>query len=229
MDIRYRGEGDGLQVFVGGRFVYLLRAGDLFPGEGEKLCAWLARQFPGMFPSGSGVIPLPHLFLKSSFQRERVCFYGGSFSPWHRGHLACLELCPEENILVVPDCNPWKSLRAGYRDWSYYLKLCYTLENTPYSLYPGLLYGRSGFTVDWLPRTDFQEKSLLIGADNFLVLDRWKDYPRLLQSLNRLYVVPRGEGDCEKMARHLMEHNPLLEVIVLPRHPYEDLASSGKI
>ena len=227
MSVEYRGEGEELQFFVGEKWVSPLQISDLPLEEGERVCAWVARQFLGMSESGSSVIPLPELFLKPSFQRDRVCFYGGSFNPWHPGHRACLELCPEKNILVVPDCNPWKSFREEHRNWDYYLKLCYTLENTTYSVYPGLLYAVADATVDWLPSTDFGEKSLLMGADNFLALDRWKDYPRLIQSLNRLYVVPRGEGEYQKMTQHLMEINPLLEITILPRHRYEDLASSG--
>ena len=227
LTMKYRGEGDRLQIFVRGRFVSLLEVKNLSAEEGRQLCAWVARQFPGMSGSGRECVSLPQLLLKPSFQRERICFYGGSFNPWHRGHRACLELCPEENIVVVPDYNPWKSFQAEFRNWEYYLKLCYMLENTSCSLYPGLLYGADRATVDWLPRTDFLEKALLMGADNFLLLNRWKDYPRLIESLVRLYVVPRGEGEYENMTHHLMEINPLLEITVLPRHPYEGLASSG--
>ena len=39
---------------------------------------------------------------------SRVTFFGGSFNPWHRGHRECLNLCAEDEIMVVPDCNPWK-------------------------------------------------------------------------------------------------------------------------
>ena len=37
-----------------------------------------------------------------------VVFFGGSFNPWHDGRQACLDLCPNKNIVIVPDTNPWK-------------------------------------------------------------------------------------------------------------------------
>ena len=180
-----------------------------------------------MTSSEGDKIPLPEIFLKPSFERERVCFYGGSFNPWHRGHLSCLELCPEKNILVVPDCNPWKSGRGQERSWDYCLELCHTLADTPYSVYPGLLTGEPSPTVDWLPQTGFARKSLLMGADNFLLLDRWSDCATLVRSLEKLYVAPRGESEYQKMSEYLSSLHSGLEIVILPRHPYEELASSG--
>ena len=195
--------------------------------EGFGLCAWMARQFAGMNPTGEAPVPLPRFFLKSAYNQDRVCFYGGSFNPWHRGHRACVELCPEENIVVVPDGNPWKRTRKGTQRWDDYLKICDALVDTSCSVYPGFLYADSSPTADWLPRTDFGEKSLLVGADNFLKFDRWKDHALLAKALKRLYVVPRGENQYEDMTEHLAGLNPMLDVIILPRHSWEGLSSSG--
>ena len=227
MNISFKGRGEGLEVFLDGRCLSLVRVKKVSLEEGGRLCAWMARQFPGMPGAEGTVVPLPELFLKPSFRRDRICFYGGSFDPWHRGHLACLELCPEENILVVPDCNPWKASIGKGRGWDYYLDICHILADTPYSVYPGLLHGGASPTVDWLPQTNFAHKSLLVGADNFLSLERWKNLPVLVESLDGLYVVPRGDNEYGEMTDRLKAINPRLEVVVLPRHPYEGLASSS--
>ena len=227
MNIDFRGEGEGLEVFFKGSYLPLVRTNNVSLEEGGRLCAWTAGQFPGMPGAAGEGVSLPGLFLKPSFRRDRVCFYGGSFNPWHRGHSACLELCPEENILVVPDCNPWKAPAGKGRGWEHYLDICRILADTPYSVYPGLLRGKASPTVDWILQTDFPRKSLLMGADNFLCLERWKDFPRLVESLDGLYVVPRGDNHYEEMSARLNSINPRLEVLILPRHPYEGLASSG--
>ena len=64
------------------------------------------------------------------------------------------------------------------------MKLCHTLSETSCSVYPRFLYGEENPTVDWLPEADFAEKCLLMGADNFLSLDRWKESLKLLESLD---------------------------------------------
>ena len=225
MDIAFRGVGESLEVMLK-NFVPISDIQNVSDEWGKRLCHWVAQQFPAMPGSLKECTPLPELFLKSSFGRERVCFYGGSFNPWHRGHLACLELCPEENILVVPDRNPWKDSRNW--SWDDYVNLCHALRETSCSVYPGFLYGEGNPTVDWLPQTEFKEKCLLLGADNFLSLEGWKEYLRLIDSLDVLYVVPRGDRDYEEITAHLTEASPNLEIVILPRHPYEGLASSEK-
>ena len=228
MDIDCRGRGDSLEILLGEQYVPLLRVKGLSEEWAKRLCRWVARQFPAMPGSDEEVIVLPPLFLKPSFGRKRVCFYGGSFNPWHRGHLACIDLCPEENILVIPDHNPWKPRwREGNR-WDDFVKLCHTLRETTCSVYPGFLYGEENPTVDWLPRSQFSEKSLLVGADNFLLLDRWKDISTLIASLDTIYVVPRGDQDYGEMMERLRGMKSDLEIVILPRHPYEELASSVK-
>ena len=229
MDVCYRGRSESLEVSLDGKKFTLLSHMQNVPEKwGEGLCRWVARQFPAMPHSDSEVIPLPKLFLKSSFQREEVCFYGGSFNPWHRGHLSCLELCPEGNILMIPDRNPWKSPPREGNHWNDYWELCHMLRDSKWSVYPGFLYKRENPTVDWLPGTHFVKKSLLLGADNFLSLDRWKECFRLVTFLDTIYVVPRGEHEYEEMTERLRGANPDLDIVILPRHPYEDLSSSGK-
>lgn len=174
---------------------------------------------------------LPKILVKDlQFYRDlALTFFPGSFYPWHQGHAQCLELCPEKHILVVPDANPWKDHFDKDRAyWSEVLELAALLEKTPYAVYPAFIaLGSANPTVDWLPRFHQQDKNLLMGADSFLHLHKWKHYEKLLANLKKIYVVPR-ELDfkmIEEQKKLLALQVPALEVIVLEQHPFEHLSS----
>ena len=197
------------------------------------MCRQVGGRFPFMPDSATVSVAQesPDLFFKHK-NLARVVFFGGSFNPWHDGHRACLDLCPEESVVVVPDNNPWKAEQVREENpWEFCLNLARQLEETPHSLYPGFL-GRSepNPTVDWLLKVDAPERGLLLGDDNFISFDRWKDYQALAAGLAVIYVAPR-KGDREKLDRmkeHLLEINPRLEVVFLPHHAYEDCNSTSQ-
>ena len=135
------------------------------------------------------------------------------------------------DIVVIPDFNPWKSGEFGGELCFYqsYLKLSQMLEETPYSIYSGFWGAEEpNPTIRWIPYTKDISKALLIGDDNFLVLEEWKDYTRLLRSIQTLYVVPRNHpiDAIKAMRRRLCEINSDLEIEILDEHRYQHLSST---
>ncbi|MEK6625390.1 MAG: NUDIX domain-containing protein [Bdellovibrionota bacterium] len=162
-----------------------------------------------------------------------VIFFGGSFRPWHQGHRACLELCPNPHVVVVPDTNPWKLRAVGAAEqkrcfWKALMELARALKDLPYAVYPGFWGAETeNPTAEWLLTIQGISRSLLLGEDNFYSLLKWKRAPDLIKGLHALYVVPR---DCaardENVQQEVMAHNPNLKIIKLSDHPYKHLSST---
>lgn len=161
--------------------------------------------------------------------KDSVTFFGGSFFPFHPGHLACLELCPEKNIVIVPDCNPHKELKDKMNPYDDFMHLCLTLKDTPYSVYPGF-FGRNkpNPTSNWLPKVKIAQKNFLMGDDSFMNILKWNEPEVLLNALTKIYVAPRDfeTSDYGPQIEKVKAINPKLEIIILPDHPYRSLSSS---
>ena len=158
-----------------------------------------------------------------------VTFFGGSFFPFHLGHMSCLELCPEKNIVLVLDCNPHKEQMDKMNPFDDFMHLCQTLAETPYAIYPGF-FGRNkpNPTSNWLPKVNILEKNFLMGDDSFMNLLKWHEPATLLNALTKLYVVPREysvEG-YDSQIEEVLKLNPKLQIIILPDHPYKNLSST---
>lgn len=170
---------------------------------------------------------LGKLFLKHPI-KDSVTFFGGSFNPFHEGHRACLDLCPEKNILIVPDRNPFKDVRSLDPEKDFFW-LADLLKETTYSLYPGfLLKKEKNPTSSWLPFVKIPEKNFLMGDDSYLDLLKWKSPDVIVKALTKLYVVPRTgkKEDYLKVEKELLKWNPQLEVHYLAEHPYMNLSST---
>ncbi|MDD0853576.1 hypothetical protein HBN50_10725 [Halobacteriovorax sp. GB3] len=189
----------------------------------------LAKLFPYM-PNSWNVDTkyLPSSLYKGMF--EEITFYGGSFNPWHEGHSECLRQCPNENIVIVPDANPWKEDQSHlHSTWSLFLEIVSKFKNSTYSIYPGF-WGimKKNPTVQWLPSVACQKKNLLIGDDNFMAFDKWTNFETLMKSLHTLYVVPRQFEivELEKKRSELESLNLDVQIILLNSHEYQSLSST---
>ena len=172
---------------------------------------------------------LSYLFLKHPIT-DTVTFFGGSFNPFHQGHRACLDLCPEKNILIIPDRNPFKA-QAPKSDqvFTQFLALAQDLKDTPYSLYPGFLgLNRPNPTSGWLPLVKIKEKNFLMGDDSYMDLLSWNNPEVFLKALTKLYVVPRKYQRIDYMnqEREILKLNPNLEIHYLAEHPYKNISST---
>lgn len=166
---------------------------------------------------------LPHPTIKDS-----VTFFGGSFDPFHQGHRACLDLCPEKNIILVLDRNPQKALR-NCLPYDEYLKIKKVLQGTKYFIYPGFLASdKNNPTCTWLPFVKIAEKNLLMGDDSFMNFLTWKSPEVILSAIKKIYVVPRkfSKEDYLLQKKKINDINSKVEIIFLDDHEYKDVSST---
>ncbi|MCB9093708.1 MAG: hypothetical protein H6621_01455 [Halobacteriovoraceae bacterium] len=170
--------------------------------------------------------------------KEKICFYGGTFNPWHDGHRTCIELFHkwDENnnfsLIVIPDKSPWKTKSIPNSPWEQYTQV---QENIPGELvYPGFL-AKDGPnpTVDWLEifhqQNSDKQLSFLMGFDNFSQIHRWKRFEDFIKLLDKLFVVDRQNKESIKnqQIKALKRISPSLEIIFLGPNPYEKLSSTA--
>jgi|GEM_PF-1404444 len=182
----------------------------------------------------------PHFKLPASLHPSSISgeteliIYGGTFNPWHQGHEACLQLVPHKNIIVILDNNPWKhnlnGATAKERDhFTRLLALSNILLPFKISLYSGHFGLESETpTIDWIDKIKGHELSLLVGADNFYSLLRWKHAESLIAKLKRLYVAPREcQAEDKDVEKKLKQINSKLEIVHLADHQYKHISSSN--
>lgn len=136
----------------------------------------------------------------------RIGLFGGSFDPFHNGHLRPVREAQRalrlERVIYLPTARPpHKPGRQAVPAWARYVMVELALLRepgmfvSPFELTPG----RPAYTIDSLEhfRRAFPDDQLvlLLGADNFAQLDSWKRW-RELPELAVLAVLARpGEAE----------------------------------
>lgn len=218
-------------------WVNILELTDLAFDHGAILCEALGKFWEFMPSCDHRVANVPLAKLLKKHYGKNSAYFGGSFNPWHSGHMECLEQCfanqKDMGIVVVPDFNPWKVeqnseiQRCFYQS---YLDICKNLGSTPFSVYPGFWGSEEpNPTVGWLPRTKDDTRALLIGDDSFANITKWKNYSELLNSIDKLFVVPRDHQlhEVEKMKGDIAPDFPDLEIVILQEHPHQHVSSTA--
>lgn len=155
---------------------------------------------------------------------DKVCFFGGSFNPWHEGHNNCLSLFPEPNeLIVLPDHNPLKDSNSTRP----------VIDAGEIKVFWGFWEAQEkNPTSKWLTalkelRPDI-EIGLLMGHDSFANLDEWYEYKTLLNTLNNIYVVARedDEQDFQRLGQNYTNINQNIRITYLGHHNKEHLSST---
>ena len=158
-----------------------------------------------------------------------VGLYFGSFNPVHLGHFQLAEYLTDNSLvdevwLVVSPCNPLKK-QTDLLDEHIRLQMVeLSIAHNPRLKVSDVEFDLPvpSYTVDTLrflsfnyPQHDF---SLLIGSDNALLFDRWRDFRVILENY-RVFVYPRRGYDFNSVA-HIYPQMQLLST------PYYDISSS---
>jgi nicotinic acid mononucleotide adenylyltransferase len=147
---------------------------------------------------------------------------------------ACINLAPKEfPLLVTPDRNPQKGLRSKLEVVHGYLRLKKQIGPTAQlEFYPGFLL-REGPnpTVSWILRVKARRPDLrihlLMGHDSFASLPSWIQAQDLIKLVQGLWVVPRGEGEAERLvAQNWVAAHQGPRVQYLAHHPHERVSST---
>lgn len=205
---------------------------DLSPKDARNLVSFASARYP-VSPDYEKLKDLcPELVV--GYDKEEWVFFGGSFSPWHSGHQACLELLPEEKTcFVAPDRNPWKEVREVDPVLTT-IELAGKIKfKTNQFLVPTfLLDQKKNPTIEWIEdlkkRYPSKKLSLLMGFDSLLNLPTWTRAQELLPMLHTVYVASRLEKDEEqKGAREAVSAlHPDLNIVFLGHHQHETLSST---
>lgn len=156
---------------------------------------------------------------------KKIGIYPGSFNPVHIGHLALANyLCEFDGFhevwfLVTPQ-NPLKEEAAGYSCEQRLRWLEESIKDYPKFKVSDFEWKlpQPHYTINTLralksayPQHEF---TLIIGADNWAVFDRWKDYGELLREFSAT-VYPRKGYELEDAAKHpsvRFSQAPLIEI-----------------
>ncbi len=228
--VEIKWEDGKLRVFspAKGKWISERDQGLLSLSEEKELCSLLAEEFFD-FLGEEKKERRPSLLCSFPVQETSLCFFAGSFFPWHLGHQACLDLCPHPNIIVMPDLNPWKSFVQREHPFFDFLHLVQHFKGSPWSFYPGFLARtEANPSINWLSQVKAPDKYLLMGDDTFLDLHRWTRGDEVLKLLKGIYIAPRLVSDKDKTQQKevLLKMNPNLEIHFLNHHDFEDLSSS---
>lgn len=138
---------------------------------------------------------------------ERIAVFGGSFDPVHSGHAALANLIAQEPdidrvIMMVSPANPLKTGMRFASD-SDRLEMVSRVASTLRNVEVGdleLVLPRPSYsinTLDELRRRNPQNDYLLvIGADNWLLFNKWKDSGRIIREYG-LLIYPRPGYDVD--------------------------------
>ena len=149
--------------------------------------------------------------------------YVGSFNPVHIGHIDVVNYLIENNyvdkVLIVPTLNYWnKNNLIDIKDRINMLKF---FENKNIKI--DTTHNKYIYTYELLNKLKEEyddELYLIIGADNIIDFDKWKNYKELLKY--KIIIVNRDNIDIEKYIKKYNSNN----FIVLNNYKYIDISST---
>jgi nicotinate-nucleotide adenylyltransferase len=156
---------------------------------------------------------------------QTIGIYGGTFDPIHLGHLitaqSVYELRKLDKILFIPSfISPHKTDRISSSPKHRINMLKLAIKDIPYFDYTDIEIKNKNisYTVDTIRalKSSYENIELIIGYDNLLVFDKWKEPDDLLK-LVKLIVLKRKVKD-EKIRKNkyfkkaIFVETPLIDI-----------------
>lgn len=140
----------------------------------------------------------------------RVALYFGSFNPVHLGHLKLAEYLTDNELVdevwfVISPCNPLKEQSELLDEYIRLDMLFFAIRSNPRFKACDIEFTMPipSYSIDTLNVLSKQfpdyQFELIIGSDNALVFDQWKDYEEILANYPVL-VYPRKNYDFAQVA-----------------------------
>ncbi len=195
----------------------------------EKISLEKIKEWSDKFPLFEKNIQadLPDFILPHSIHKV-VTFYAGTFDPIHLGHIACINLCPDENIVLIPDRNPQKQF-SHFNIAQHFEQFLNLKLNKLIAIYPGFLFlTNTNPTINWIEKVQIEKIQLLMGDDSFVHFFSWIEPERILTKLSKIYVVSRDQEikSIDAIKSKMQSINSKLEIEYLGNHPYQHLSST---
>ena len=160
---------------------------------------------------------------------KRIGVYSGSFNPIHTGHQKLAQYLIDTQIVdevwfIVSPCNPLKKQDDVIDEYIRLEMLLMAIKQQPDFKASDIEFTMPvpSYSIDTLHELTSQYPDyrffLIIGSDNALVFDQWKDYKQLLNEYPVL-VYPRHGYDVESVTGKY----PQMKVL---QSPYFDISST---
>lgn len=142
--------------------------------------------------------------------KKRIGIYSGSFNPIHVAHLKLAEYLVDNQIIdevwfVVSPCNPLKDQSNMLDEYIRLDMVMLAIQQHPKFKASDVEFTMPipSYSIDTLQELSIQfpdyQFELLIGSDNALVFDQWKNYSKILDNYPVL-VYPRRGFDFSEVA-----------------------------
>ena len=153
----------------------------------------------------------------------KLGIYIGSFNPVHKGHIKVVKFLLKKNyidkVLIVPTLNYWD--KNNLIDITNRIDMLKFFENDKILIdreHNHLIYTYE--LLKELEKVYNEELYLIIGADNLINFDKWKDYQKLLKY--PIIVMNRDDVDIDLYLKKYPNNN----FIIIKNYPYIPISSS---
>lgn len=155
-----------------------------------------------------------------------IAIYSGSFNPIHKGHIKLAEYMLAAHLVdevwfVVSPCNPLKDKKELIDHFLRLDMVIAAIKNRSELKASDVEFDMPipSYSIDTLNRLkeNFPEHnfSLLVGSDNALVFDQWKNYSEILEKF-KVFVYPRRDYDfsfvASRFPQMVLLDSPLYDV-----------------
>jgi len=166
-----------------------------------------------------------HKFNMPAYKRKKIGVFVGCFDPIHKGHIHVIKYLLEhrlvDKVLVIPTESYWsKKTEASSSDRVY---MCKFLENE--SIEVAEEYSKLQYTYEIFEKLEEKYCAdnlyLIIGADNIINFEKWKNVDRLLEY--NIIVVNRDNIDIES---YVSRFNKKDNFFIIDNFDYIPISSS---
>ena len=137
----------------------------------------------------------------------KIGVYCGSFNPVHKGHIKIVNECLDQSladvVFIIPTGNYWN--KNDLMDINKRIDLLRYYEDRririadQYSEYPYTYQIFEKLEEDY----PYDQKVLILGADNIIKFDEWREYEYLLKY--DFILIKRDDLDCEYIEKRMKE------------------------
>ena len=136
---------------------------------------------------------------------SRLGVLGGTFNPIHKGHIElgkyCMDSVSLDKIILIPTYSPPHKSDSGLVSCAHRLEMCrLTAQNHPGFCVSDIEIKRGGKSYTYETLNSLKEiypndeLFLIMGADMFLTLDKWKNPEAIFKSA-AVITIPRNNDD----------------------------------